>query len=260
MKRIISYYIGLTMRQIIKYILWLIVSSGSAAYMAQLLVENVINLNQYKITIIIVFAAVGALIFVTIYEKINRNRPHFESLDPDFLIKEKVITYEYITKNKMLYKKRVLLKALKNNLTAYNDKYFWTGTGKIRIKSAIKEHVYKRTIIKNQWQHYQICFFRTLKKNDKIETELIWELEDMGNTARPFVSSTIEEPTDLLVLKVQLPTDFQVKEATCEISSGAGTRKPFISFSKEFNRDNTIEWKIKAPKLLHHYEMRWVNY
>lgn len=206
---------------------------------------------------IVIFGFGGAWLFILLYQKFSRFRPTFPRLDFDFQILEKEVSYEYVDKTHMIYRKKNFLRALKNNLDTYHDKYHWTGSGKVKIKSEIKEQQFIETIRKNVWQFYEIRFQKTLKKGEEIETEVIWELEDVAGKAVPFFSATIEEPTDALILNLCLSPGLGVKEAVCEISSGIGAKKPFSSEILKLNRDGWVTWKIRKPKLLHHYEMKW---
>ena len=97
-----------------------------------------------------------------------------------------------------------------------------------------------------------------MKKGDTVETELVWDLADNNNKMVPFISATIEEPTDLLIMNVSFPETMQIDSVFCEVSSSLGANKPFEVKKCELDRNKKATWRVRNPKLLFHYEMRWV--
>lgn len=228
------------------------------AIIAQFLTGVLDVLEPIKWYLTALLVSISGLIFVILYQRYYRHRPTFPALNFDFKLIEKEISYEYKDKTHITYRKKCLLKSLRDNLDAYYDKYHWTGLGKIHVKSAVREHQYRETMKKNIWSCYEIRFQKSLKRGEEIETELIFDLEDVNNKAVPFMSATIEEPTDLLVMSVSFPDSLGLREATCETSSSIGARSPFISKTVPINRNGQVNWSIRKPKLLYHYEIRWI--
>ena len=257
LKDLIKEALGVTIWEIVKCIFGLIFTVTSSVFASRLLISFVSILAQFKWYLAVIFATGSAWIFLVLYQRISKFHPTFPRLDFDFHILEKEITYEYKDKTHMVYRRRALVKALKNGLDAYYDKYQWTGTGNVKISSAIKEHQFRETIKKNVWQFYEIRFQKTLSKKESMDTELIWELKDTAEKAVPFFSATIEEPTDYLKLNLSLPCNIGVREVTCEVSSGIGAKKPFSSKTILLDRNGKATWEIRKPKLLYHYEMKW---
>jgi hypothetical protein len=97
-----------------------------------------------------------------------------------------------------------------------------------------------------------------LYKGEEIETEVIWELEDLEREAVPFFAATIVEPTDFLKFNLILNPSLGVRQATCEISGGFGVKKPFESKIIQVDRNGLTTWEIKRPKLLYEYTMMWI--
>ena len=256
-KDLLRKVIDVTILEIIKFSLGLIFTTTFFIFVSQLLVSFVVIPVRFKWCLAIIFAAGGAWLFLILYQRFSRFYPTFPRLDFDFQILEKEVYYEYKNKTHMMYKKRVSVKALKNGLDAYYDKYMWTGSGNVKITSAIKEQQFINTIKKNVWQFYEIRFQKTLAKNESIETEIAWELEDMAMKAVPFFSATIVEPTDFLKLNLSLAPKLKVKEVTCEISSGIAAKKPISSKIIPLDRNGKAAWEIIKPKLFYHYEIKW---
>jgi hypothetical protein len=253
--------IGNAIWEAIKFIVGLVFTTSVCVYLSQLiiLVVNLSYISQFRWILAVVAGSGGAWLFMVLREKYNRFRPSFPPLKFNFAVVERDVTYEYIDKTHMVYKKRVIVKALTSGLDSYRDRYSWTGRGNVAIRSGIREHEFTKTFRRNIWQFYEIRFQKALKKGEQIETEVIWKLEDTEGVAVPFMSSTIEEPTELLRLNLSLSPSLGVREATCEISSAIGAKlSPFFSEVRPLDRNGKLSWVIKKPKLLYHYEIKWV--
>ena len=146
---------------------------------------------------------------------------------------------------------------MKNGLDTYTDKYHWTGTTIAAPTATIKGQTAYTTIRKNVWQFYEVRFQKTLNRGDEIETEVAWEFDDADQAAVPFVSATIEEPTDHLCLSVDLTADLGITEVTTETSSGIGARKPLTSALVVLDPNGRAIYDQPNPQLFHHYEIKW---
>ncbi len=225
-RRFFQEILGVTIWEAVKFCFGLVFTASFAALASQLIIGLFATLGHYRWLLAIMFAAGGAYTFIAITQKLGRSSPRFPRLDFSFEIIEKEIYYEYFSRTRLQYRKRILLRALRNNLDTYHDKYHWTGQGTVRPKSTIKEQQYLETNRKSVWQFYEIKFQRSLRKGEEIETEILWDLEDSAGTALPFISATIEEPTRLLTLTMKLSPDLvpQSRECTCEIASLMGAK------------------------------------
>jgi hypothetical protein len=184
-------------------------------------------------------------------------RPTYPRIEADFVLLEKELTYDCSKVNCLLYKKRVKLKALRNGLDRYHDKYHWTGAVGLAVTSVIPEHEFRPTNRKNTWQLYEVIFQRTLNVGDTIVTELQWTGTNPESSV-PFFSAAIEEPTEQLKFNLQVPLTFGIREVTCETSPQTGARRPFTSAIKEVSGDGKATWIINNPKLMFHYEVKWL--
>lgn len=240
-----------------KFLVILILAQSISLVASKLLTVKLVYLAPYKWYIGTIFSCIGFLTVLYIYRKADRFRPDFPRLDFDYQVVEKDIYYEYTDRAHMTYRKKVRVKALKNGLDTFRDKYRWTGKGGVAVKSGVPEHQITETFLRSVWQVYEVRFGRTLKKGDMITTECIWELEDKEGMAVPFFSATIEEPTDLLRFNLCLNTSLGVREVICETSSGISSGKPLDTIVKQMDKHGEVTWEIRKPKLLYHYEMKW---
>lgn len=242
---------------IIKIIIEVSVVAAGGLLGPKLLALKVPRLAQLTPYLELFCVSGGLLVFFLLYQRFNRLKPKFPRLVVDFLVLEKTITYEYLSTSKMKYSRKLRLKALRNRLVTYSDKYHWTGSGQIKIRSANPSQQVKLSYRKSVWQIYEVRFEKSLNKGDIIDIEIIWDLEDQVGSAVPFFSTTVDEPTDLLRLNLFLEPSLGVNSATWEISSGIGAMTPYDSDVLALNKHGEVSWEIKKPKLLHYYELRW---
>lgn len=254
-KTITDQLIKISVWLVLKLILSSLITTTTFIAIYQALSIKLIILTQFKWYF--VFLSVIGGIWASI--RYNLYLPTFPPLSPDFKILEKVVTYEYIDKTHMIYKKKLVLQALKNNLNRFEHRYRWSGKGKKEVTCTRPGQKFIETIEKNIFQYYDIRFERTIKKKEKIEVEIVFDLMDEEGRARPFLSTLIEDPTTNLTLRVKLPRSFGVKEAFCEISTHMGARAPVITEIIKFNEYGIAEFNEKKPMLLYHYELKWTE-
>jgi hypothetical protein len=231
--------------------LWLLSQLGSEA-----LSTFVSRFEPYKWHFTALFFCLSAFITILLYRRYSKFRPYYPRIDCDFEILELEVIYDHLDKNRMVYTKRKKLRALRNGLDRYFDRYRWTGTGNINIKSSIKSQKVVVEERRSVWQFYAIRFNKKLGRGEEIQTEVVWELKDLENVAVPFLSMTIEEPTSKMILKVKLPSNLHVEEIVKQIAPFMGAKTPFYSITEKIEH-NEYTWTIPNPKLLYHYEMEW---
>ena len=240
-----------------KHIFGLVFATTGSIFISRVLTTTIAPVRAFKWHLGILFAAGSTWLYILLHEKYSRHRPHFPRLKVDFEIAKYEITYQYHDKYHMMYRKRKKLKALTEGLDFYRDKYLWTGSGPATLTSGMKGQEVVLTVRKSVWQYYEIRFPKSLNKDETVDTEVIWDLQDPEGKAVPFFGATIEEPTSLLELSLLLDPSLDVKEVVCEESSNIGAKKPFRSFVAYRDGADVFSWKEASPELLHHYEIKW---
>lgn len=241
----------LLMAGLVAAILWLLSNLSS-----QIIILGVSTLVPYKWLLTALLFCGSALVSILLYRRMSKFHPHFPRIDCDFEILELEIIYDHKQQNRMVYTKRKRLRALRNGLDRYFDRYRWTGGGTVAMRSSMKGQQIVTEERRSVWQFYAIKFNRKLGRGEEIQTEVVWELEDIENVAVPFLSSTVEEPTARMILKVKFPPELNVEEVIREISPVMGARKPF-STTPDKTAHSEYTWTIASPKLLYHYEVGW---
>ena len=248
----------LKLKFIVEIIKWLAIAIGAILF-AKLTPEYISTI--YKISVLNKWLLTGLLIsiftflFIFLYNRYNKFTPKFSNLDFNFLLQEYELTHIYEERYKLIHRRRYKIKALKNGLDSYKERFLWTG-GEYEMRNLKPNQQLLQLGNENLFKIYEVKFNRTLKKGDVVEVELEWTLYDKNKTAVPFVSSPIKEPTELLIINVAFPNEFNMKEVECEISYSHGSKIP-IEYSKKELVNNGYSWKVENPKLMHHYEVRW---
>lgn len=204
---------------------------------------------------------IGGCLGLAILYRFSRFTPRFGRLDFEFEILEHQISYVYRRDKTIEYRRRKKLRALKNGLRVYRDKYHWTGDHPPRkIFSSVAGQTIQLTGRRTVWSTYEINLHRSLQKNAEVETEVVWQLDDTSDTSVPFVSVTVEEPTKSLTFDLSFSTELGVSSVTCEVSTGIGARNTLTSNVLDVGKTGSVSWKPQKPHpmLLHHYEIEWV--
>ena len=174
----------------------------------------------------------------------------------EFEILEKEIVHEYTSLDKLIHRRRFRILALKDDLDCYYDKFFWSGDD-FTMRTDIPGHQVALSGKISLYDMYEYRFGKKLQKNEEIDLEVVWELNNSSQKAIPFFSTTIEEPTKVLIMILKIPPSSGIKKVVCYTSGTVGAKKPFES--EELSRDSNgdYSWKIQNPKLLYSYEINW---
>ncbi|NNV53872.1 hypothetical protein [Limnovirga soli] len=203
--------------------------------------------------VIIVLLLIGITSYA-IYRRSNKSLPKFDVIDCNFRILREEKVHKWIDKDTYTHIRRYKLKALKGGLTNYTDKFQWSGSEYTLSGGNHKYKVIKLEDTKNLYNVYDFKFTTPLKKGGIIEVEARWVAK---GPALPFFSTTIEEPTDLLIMTVMLFPESGITKINCDTESYKGAKIPILSDEKTLNSDGEYTWPIRDPKLLYHYEINW---
>jgi hypothetical protein len=232
--------------------------------LAPLLSSNVRSIVGNLVTshapVIIVGLALGLLILgpiLAVYRKI-RYYPPLKKQQLDFTQLKRELCFIYQNDRRtFVYHRSITLKPLRAGLSTYKNKFMWTGKTLPRIVCDTKRHQLNLLDRKGVWQYYEINFGRALNLTETETTVLTFTMIDPEHTFTPFISATIDEPTDELKMKLHIPPEFGVTEATCEFSYNMGANVPCETRLLNLDHDGWLEWPIEKPRMHHYYELRW---
>ena len=242
--------------KIIELILWLLAATGGTALIAKLLASNSARFVPYRWYFIFILPLPFWLFVMWLYRRFSRFRPQFPRVDCDYVILEHKLHYEYLDDVRILFRKLVRIESLKHGVSAYHDRYIWTGEGERKIDALITGQTVRDTGSVSGWDCYAVDLGRTLKKGEQCEIELLWTLLDSARKAKPFLAVTVREPTKKLELKITLHKPVSSK-AIGEVRTNGSVLLPRDTEYIAFDRQNEAVWNPAKPKLLHHYQMRW---
>jgi hypothetical protein len=211
--------------------------------------------NDHRLAVGLLLGALGAALILRTYYTLRYHA--LPKQEYDFEQIEREVSFRYGSSGEYAYRKRILLRALRQGLDCYHDKFKWTGTTPPNIHSAIEDQAVHLTAQKAVWQIYEVRFPRTLNKGEQIETDVVFDLRDEDHSFQPFISTHIEGPTKKLTMKLQVHPALGITHAFCEISSGMGARVPYFTEEKSVDRSGQVTWPIDSPKMHHYYELRW---
>ena len=198
-----------------------------------------------------------ALLAAFLVRRLSRFSPKFSRLSIDYELELFEISIEFTGPNQAIYKKRKLLRALRDGLNSFEDKYWYTGNSKVEWECESDGLIFNVGPRVGVWNRYRIDFHKTLKKGEVIEVVVSTKLKNVRQMV-PFVSGTIEEPTKCLSIAIDAPPNLvKVKLIQAEVMSHIGAMRPYSSEEKHLDLNNVCKWIINRPSLLHHYQLRW---
>lgn len=245
-------YIRYVFDKIVGNLIWailILLGGGIITYLS----SRHFQFTNLEIVLMIIILSFLLGIIAYICYRINRRIPNFGAIESNFhIIKEERI-HEWLNNTDYIHTRRYHLKALKSGVSYYDDKFRWTGIS--YELSGGESDDYTLELIqgnRNVFDLYRFNFTKPLKKGDTIELEAIWKAKGPAN---PFFSTTITEPTDLLVMTVMLYPDSNIRCIYCDIAHTFGGTP--TATKQMLNEKGKYIWEIKNPQLLHSYEINW---
>ena len=217
---------------------------------------------------IIVFSIIIGIVFFSLVSNapeensagpIGVRYPPPPSAEVELLLKE--IVYEYFSDGQtMRLRKRFKLRALRDGVDSFPDRYKWTGQGKCIVKSITPAFrvVNERKI--EFWDYFDVVFPHPIRKGEIVEFTIQWDLFDEKRTAVPFLSTMIDLPTEHLILRVKLPRKLKPKYAMAYEFKDYIDTLPIYTQELHWNpTTESLEYEVRSPKLYHKYMIRWFS-
>lgn len=177
----------------------------------------------------------------------------------DVRVLRKEIVYTYAQDGKTMTQfKRLQIKALKDGITEYIDRYRWTGSGKIGVKSMTPGFRISRQfrVPGEIWNYFAVAFPKPLEVDEVVEFTIQWDLVDQNRIAIAFLSTMIERDTEYLSLEVSLPTPPK-RAYYYEFESFIDTL-PVETKEVFWNpKEKSIRCEVPNPQKYHKYLIRW---
>lgn len=211
------------------------------------------NLELCLLILVVVIIVIVVSCFL--FRRMNRKRPDYDSVDCNFHMIREERVHKWVGENDYIHIRRYKLRSLKNGLTEYVDKFQWTGKDYTLKKGKGDYSIVKDSTPMNVFTVYRFIFKTPLDKGETIELEARW---DAKGPAEPFFSTDIQEPTDELIMKVELYPESGIRQVCCRVDRNIGAiGHPIETKIIDLNSEGKAEWIKENPKILHHYEINW---
>jgi hypothetical protein len=174
---------------------------------------------------------------------------HFEVIN-------KKIIYRIDEKGDLRYSRRLIVRALQDNLDGFTDRFVWTGgacdapTGGTGVTSV------ETRLVAGIWTFFHVNFDRTLRRGEEHEFEIIWPALRNWKNASPFVSTSTDEPTRSLTFEVTIP-EVELSSSTALLEELRGIEAIYPFKTEKIQFDNNRVLVSPHPKLYRHYRLRW---
>lgn len=186
--------------------------------------------------------------------------------DKSYKLKEKEVTFEYISRSEMQHKKTFKVTVLHDGFTGITDKYRWTAPQELTPTALHNNQEIKKLDKKIGMQRYEIKFRdgQRYNKHDEVP-EMGMEITNMideNGKSSPHLSSGVFEITDMLVLHVifnieLMPRNIRKLEYLhYSDDDHYSCEKVECTLNNQTNKKEVI-WKIKNPIYGGKYMIDW---
>lgn len=179
----------------------------------------------------------------------------------DVVILRKEIVYEYLPDGKTLYQRKYLqIKALRNGVTQFKDRYRWTGGGQCTVRSLTPG--FKITNLPREvehiWEYFDVIFPYPLDIDDVLDFAIEWKMIDEEKIAATFLSTMIDRETKYLLLQVNLPPEMAPKRAYFHDFANYIDTLPARTLPIQWSpATKYIIFAVNQPIKYHKYLIRW---
>ncbi|GLY04597.1 MULTISPECIES: hypothetical protein [Actinoplanes] len=164
---------------------------------------------------------------------------------------------------------KVTIRANKNKVERFRNRYIWSGTGENPPPRVLGGHTLVPEISRPglsawdlPWRYYYIVLDRPLNKGATADLEILQDLHDVDRTFRPTLAKTVTDPLGTLKLRVIFPPGIRPAEVRAvewswsKSSDGAWD----ISAEKAIRVDSVTGeavYAIEKPRVGARYELIW---
>lgn len=172
------------------------------------------------------------------------------------------ITFIYSSKKNIQTLRNMELEVTGEPINHIEKEIIWTGS---QYKSTILADDNGEFTIEDSTRQvspykYRVLFNKNVMKGERVAYSLITDVSDENEQMRPFLSHTVKNPTDKLVLTIKFPTDkinnveMQIyRDSEREIKMG----KPKKLEKRTEGKFEIYTYTINKPELLNTYCIQW---
>jgi len=221
------------------------------AYLVEkVLIKAVPGLEGYKWIVYIILILSAGLMILKTYQRAQAAK--IFSPDSDFRVIERYYYHCYKDMDNIVHQRRFKVRALRSKVSVFRNKFQWTGE-RYTLKCLNKNYRLIQGQPDGPMDTYEIDFGRPLKKGEEVEFTVEWQCENRERRAKHFFSCNITQPTDKVVLDLQINPPLQVNEIIKSISHIAGDQPS--NTSRDGMTNGRYTWTIEEPLLMHRYKI-----
>jgi hypothetical protein len=251
-----KWFITLIRDELAKKLFWLILAAlAGIALLAIREAQRKIDPLALSLAIVLVVVIVTFAI-IEIARRTSYRFAWYPHVRFNFEVLSKKITYRIDSNGNLHYSRRLIVKAMQDNMDGFTDRFVWTGGPCDTPSGAVGVSSVETRLVAGIWTFFHVNFDRTLRKGEEHEFEVIWPVLNNWTNSSPFVSASTDEPTRSLVFEVIIPeSELSSSAALLEELRGIEAIYPFKTERVQF--DNNRLLIAPRPKLYRHYRVRW---
>ena len=189
-------------------------------------------------------------------ESVDSYPPPEASGEVTIVLKE--IVYVYTDKNNIYQRKRFKLKAVKDGVFTFSDRYCWTGRGSCEIQSLTPGFTIVNQRKQEFWDYFDVQFPHPLRVGAECDFTIQWKLIDIDGIASSFLSTMIDTPTDRLSMEVNLPPELAPQNARLHEFRNYIDKLPIKTEAAQWDAaTQSIRYDVVKPSLNHKYIIHW---
>lgn len=207
------------------------------------------------ITLCIILTASVAFLALLLIQIVSSRYTKVQKIESEYEILEKTVSFRF-DGTRCYYRSEMTL-LFKKKATEYYGKYFWSGSGAVKISPENRFFRFDALKRRNRYVEYVILFDRLYKKGEKLTFTLHGEMNDPRGRFAPYFSTKVDTPTRKLKIKLHIdPQKYPITSLEQEII-------PPIYCAHEnceqvsLDESGTYIWEIDNPELAYQYSLNW---
>lgn len=208
---------GNALYDFIKFLITFSLGGSCVTFLSNIIIDNLNNnlIIKYKIWIIAIIVLFTFFTFLKIYEHKYKLTPSYPSVPSNYIFLKREVSFTY-GKDQSHYELDLHVESKINNLNRIHGKYTWSGSGTPTLRCDTKHCNIIPLARKDSFIEYEIELRKNYKKGKKTNCKVIGEMPDPEHTFVPFFSTQILEETKKLVINLNIPLEYNVKEIILE--------------------------------------------
>lgn len=179
----------------------------------------------------------------------------------NYIVTEKTITYKRNANDILRFSRTMKIKCCSNRINYALDKYIWTGIQPNQVEIKPTEgiaHIREKSRI-GIWRYIVLELDNHMGKGDKKTLSYEWPDIPQCSKSSPFFSTSTDEPTQKIFLKLELGEEYANQEIICEEFRAIESDYPIYTEKRNLDERGSYTWEISPYKIkrFRHYRIRW---